>query len=359
MSSPLLTKLAKKNHRLRDLETTSKQTSGGAGTSHYPASTGKLGPFLHDNGQQQRTMVHLKSRAKHQDLEAEERTSAQHHRHIDEAPNAAAPSIVQKPVNFPTSIRKRSIPYGFDFDLDEVWAPLNPHLRGALCKSGSAGSHSEGSSSSCSDSSIHTGYLGLKQPQRPPMQSVVFGDSSEDSRVPTARLSGRGCPAGGRLSQQEDAEEFAVENEDIFMQINNLSISDEPSEAKEHSSNKDENEAIITNLGLPSARTLRGGASIVARGRYGSHAGSLNEVPNSAMSNYSNYSSSSSRFSSGSSPTPSRHLNVGSNSFSASPGKGLTPGLVSDQRKSKTSSPTATTKAIAASSPRKLNKSNL
>ena len=47
-----------------------------------------------------------------QDLEAEERTSAQHHRHIDEAPNAAAPSIVQKPVNFPTSIRKRSIPYG-------------------------------------------------------------------------------------------------------------------------------------------------------------------------------------------------------------------------------------------------------
>jgi hypothetical protein len=47
--------------------------------------------------------------------------------------------------------------------------------------------------------------------------------------------------------------------------------------------------------GLPSARTLRGGASIVARGRYGSHAGSLNEVPNSAMSNYSNYSSSSSR----------------------------------------------------------------
>lgn len=25
--------------------------------------------------------------------------------------------------------RKRSIPYGFDFDLDEVWAPLNPHLK--------------------------------------------------------------------------------------------------------------------------------------------------------------------------------------------------------------------------------------
>ena len=47
----------------------------------------------------------------------------------------------------------------------------------------------------------------------------------------------------------QDAEEFAVENEDIFMQINNLSLSDEPSEAKEDS-NKDENEAIITNLGM-------------------------------------------------------------------------------------------------------------
>ena len=40
-----------------------------------------------------------------------------------------------------------------------------------------------------------------------------------------------------------------MENEDIFMQINNLSISDESSEAKEDS-NKDENEAIITNLGM-------------------------------------------------------------------------------------------------------------
>lgn len=31
------------------------------------------------------------------------------------------------PQQFPP--RKRSIPYGFDFDLDEVWAPLNPHLK--------------------------------------------------------------------------------------------------------------------------------------------------------------------------------------------------------------------------------------
>ena len=47
----------------------------------------------------------------------------------------------------------------------------------------------------------------------------------------------------------QDAEEFAVENEDIFMQINNLSLSDESSEAKEDTSSKDENDAIITNLG--------------------------------------------------------------------------------------------------------------
>ena len=48
----------------------------------------------------------------------------------------------------------------------------------------------------------------------------------------------------------QDSEEFAVENEDIFMQINNLSISDEPSSEAKEESNKDENEAIITNLGM-------------------------------------------------------------------------------------------------------------
>jgi hypothetical protein len=48
----------------------------------------------------------------------------------------------------------------------------------------------------------------------------------------------------------QDAEEFAVENEDIFMQINNLSISDEPSSEAKEDSNKDENDAIITNLGM-------------------------------------------------------------------------------------------------------------
>ena len=40
-----------------------------------------------------------------------------------------------------------------------------------------------------------------------------------------------------------------MENEDIFMQINNLSLSDELAEAKEDSTSKEENDAIITNLG--------------------------------------------------------------------------------------------------------------
>lgn len=74
-----------------------------------------------------------------------------------------------------------------------------------------------------------------------------------------------------------------MENEDIFMQINNLTL-----ESPEGDESEIKDDPIITNLGLPSARTLRGGASIVAKGRH--------EVPNSAMSYYSNYSSSSSRY---------------------------------------------------------------
>ena len=85
-----------------------------------------------------------------------------------------------------------------------------------------------------------------------------------------------------------------MENEDIFMQINNLNMSDkvEASVPKEAAATATASVdmTIITNVGLPSARTLRGGASIVARGRH--------EVPKSAMSNYSNYSSSSSCMSS-------------------------------------------------------------
>ena len=43
--------------------------------------------------------------------------------------------------------RKRSIPYGFDFDLDEVWAPNNPHLTHLKQVSGSSADKARGSKS--------------------------------------------------------------------------------------------------------------------------------------------------------------------------------------------------------------------
>lgn len=240
------------------------------------------------------------------------------------------------PVNFPP--RKRSIPYGFDFDLDEVWAPLNPHLRSL--KSTSSTPSPGSSASSSSENSIS----GLP---RVPMQSAsVFGSGgssgdADTSRGPTARLSQR-----GRKSQHEDTEEFAVENEDIFMQISNLNIKDDIKEvsainaAEESQKGNDPDAAVITNVGLPSARTLRGGASIVAQGRHGnvdrSQATCIGPdhhiiPPQSAMSNFSSYSTSSSRYSSGGtlSPSPSRRGTTQT---------GLTPGLFGENtRKTKLS----------------------
>jgi len=57
------------------------------------------------------------------------------------------------PQQFPP--RKRSIPYGFDFDLDEVWAPLNPHLKHVT----------KGSPSKNSDSAKKSGSRGLTSSQ--------------------------------------------------------------------------------------------------------------------------------------------------------------------------------------------------
>jgi hypothetical protein len=58
-----------------------------------------------------------------------------------------------------------------------VWAPLSPHLRGPLRKAASEAGGS--SSASSSDNSIYASRV---------MQTPA------DSRVPTARLSGRGRP---------------------------------------------------------------------------------------------------------------------------------------------------------------------
>ena len=81
----------------------------------------------------------------------------------------------------------------------------------------------------------------------------------------------------------QDSDEFAVENEDIFMQINSLTLGeDDPSE----DASKDQ-EVVITNVGLPSAKTLRGGTTIVAKGRHGLKANE-SSAPHSAISSYSN-----------------------------------------------------------------------
>ena len=116
-----------------------------------------------------------------------------------------------------------------------------------------------------------------------------------------------------------------MENEDIFMQISNLNLKESNEELEK--GNDDLDAAVITNVGLPSARTLRGGASIVAKGRHDHTIA----PPQSAMSNFSSYSSSSSRYSSSSSPSPSRRAT------------GLTPGLFGEN----------TRKVKASSSPRK------
>ena len=74
---------------------------------------------------------------------------------------------------------KKFIFSGFDFDLDEVWAPLNPHLRGFRTEA------SASSSASSSDNSIHSRSI------LPAMQSSsVLG--GPESWASTARLSGRG-----------------------------------------------------------------------------------------------------------------------------------------------------------------------
>lgn len=213
-----------------------------------------------------------------------------------------------KPGVFPP--RKRSIPYGFDFDLDEVWAPLHPHLRGVYNKGDLAGS----TSASSSDNSIHGGRL-----------------PHDEQRAPTARLSGRGRSQDDENSQ--DSQEFAVENEDIFQQINSLALSDGPLNALEASSAS----TSFSSIGLPSARTLRGGVAPVARGRHGSHGGSADSsVPPSATPStfsersYHSYTSSSSLstarsriYGGASSPASSRRINAG-----------LTPGLAEEQRRS-------------------------
>jgi len=243
----------------------------------------------------------------------------------------------EKPVNFPP--RKRSIPYGFDFDLDEVWAPLNPHLRGFRTEA------SASSSASSSDNSIHSRSI---LPAVMQSSSVLGGP---ESRAATARLSER----GQKKLQNQDSDEFAVENEDIFMQINSLNLDDDSTSVEVSK----EEDVVISTVDLPSAKTLRGGTNIVAKGRHGIKS-ETSLVSRSAVSSYStsssrllegsvlpppstssSYSNSSSRLSSGSvvgtiSParSPAMLRRLPNNS-------GLTPGLVNEQRNLKKTNSTS------------------
>ena len=101
------------------------------------------------------------------------------------------------------------MPYfaGFDFDLDEVWAPLNPHLRGFRTEA------STSSSASSSDNSIHGRIL-------PPMQSSsVLGEP--DSRVQTARLSGRGNQTQHEVSVRS---QYVSTRETYYIVVNVVSV---------------------------------------------------------------------------------------------------------------------------------------
>ena len=76
-------------------------------------------------------------------------------------------------------------------------------------------------------------------------------------------------------SIDDSGDEFAVDNEDIFQQIHTLGQKLEESDigsknSSRRSRNKSDGDRATSNLssGLPSARTLRGGQSVVARGRH-------------------------------------------------------------------------------------------
>ena len=47
--------------------------------------------------------------------------------------------------------RTKSVPYGFDFDLDEVWAPNNPHLKHLKNVNATNGGKSKGSKTKSSN----------------------------------------------------------------------------------------------------------------------------------------------------------------------------------------------------------------
>lgn len=69
------------------------------------------------------------------------------------------------------------------------------------------------------------------------------------------------------MFQTDSSEEFAVENDDIFQKINTLSDLMADSDLQDKASGKGSTSASAESE-LPSARTLRGGRALHARGRH-------------------------------------------------------------------------------------------
>ncbi|XP_059083884.1 uncharacterized protein LOC131881129 [Tigriopus californicus] len=150
-----------------------------------------------------------------------------------------------KSTEFPP--RKRSIPLGFDFDLDEVWGPSNPMLKNVFKERGL-----ESSSTGSSDNSLGASHRRMSQGKR---------STSAEVR------------ANNRTISEDSGEEFAVDDENVFQKIETLAKTLEGHNLKDRNSSSDSNQSSNLGSGLPSARTLRGGQSVVARGRHSTYDG--------------------------------------------------------------------------------------
>ncbi|XP_059083257.1 uncharacterized protein LOC131880608 [Tigriopus californicus] len=80
--------------------------------------------------------------------------------------------------------------------------------------------------------------------------------------------------ANNRTISEDSGEEFAVDDENVFQKkIETLAKTLEGHNLKDRNSSSDSNQSSNLGSGLPSARTLRGGQSVVARGRHSTYDG--------------------------------------------------------------------------------------
>lgn len=145
-----------------------------------------------------------------------------------------------KATEFPP--RKRSIPLGFEFDLDEVWGPSSPMLKNVYKERGL-----ESSSSGSSDNSLGASHRRMSQGKR--------STSATNNRT----------------ISEDSSEEFAIDDENVFQKIESLAKTLEDHKMKESESGLNSDPSSDLGSGLPSAKTLRGGQNVVARGRHSTY----------------------------------------------------------------------------------------